>query len=530
METQQHEVLIVGGSLGGAAAAIGAARGGAQVALLHGFSPLEGQGRWLGGQMTAQAVSALDEHPLIESFGGTATYNELRARIRATYGRWRPQASLAHIANPGSGWVSRLCFRPRDGLRALYALLRRHAPRLHLIQAKAILAAERRGQSIQALIVQQDGAPLRLRAAFFLDASEDGELLPLTETPYVVGAEARSDTGESAAPEQPRPDETQAFTFGFIMARRAAPAPPVAPPHDLERWREQYTFTLPTHDGGYKTFPMYEGAHDGELPFWTYRRVWNGAAWGGDDLALINWASNDYHGGSILDVPPDVRAERLDEARRLARGFAYWLQREAPRPDGGQGYPELALCYDQLGTADGLSQAPYLREARRIRPLRRVTAHDIALADHPDQASTRWPDSVGIGWYAMDLHACVGNPQASRYVPTLPFQIPVGALIPATRDNLLAACKNIGTTHLSSGAYRVHPIEWAIGEAAGALAAFCWRQRVKPQDVHFDVQWLRRLQDELLARGLPLAWTPDTPYGHSAFADQQRRALEESRS
>jgi len=522
METQHHEVVVIGGSLGGVAAALGAARAGAKVALVYGFGPFEG--RWLGGQITAQAVSALDEHPLIEQFGGTATYNELRARIRAKYRRFRPQASPAQVANPGGGWVSRLCFRPRDGLHALHALLRRHAPRLTLIHAEALLGAELRGNSVHALIVQQGGAPLRLHADFFLDASDTGELLPLTETPYVIGAEARSDTGEAAAPDQARPYETQSFTFGFILARCATPAALIPAPRDLARWREQYTFTLRTHEGGYKTFPMFSG----ELPFWTYRRIWDAAAWGGHDLALINWASNDYHGGSVLDVPPDLLAERLDEARRLALGFAHWLQTEAPRDDGGQGHPELALCYDQLGTRDGLSQAPYIRESRRIRALRRITAHDIAQADHPDQASTHWPDSVGIGWYAMDLHACAGNPQVSVYAPTLPFQIPVGALIPAQRPNLLAACKNIGTTHLSSGAYRVHPVEWAIGEAAGALAAFCLRHKITPQDVHFDVQWLRRFQDDLLARGLPLAWTPNTPYGHPDFAAQQRRALEMS--
>jgi hypothetical protein len=29
-----------------------------------------------------------------------------------------------------------------------------------------------------------------------------------------------------------------------------------------------------------------------------------------------------------------------------------------------------------------------------------------------------------------------------------------------------------GTTRITNGAYRVHPVEWSIGEAAGSLAAF----------------------------------------------------------
>ncbi len=63
------------------------------------------------------------------------------------------------------------------------------------------------------------------------------------------------------------------------------------------------------------------------------------------------------------------------------------------------------------------------------------------------------------------------NPRFSRSVaPGYPFQIPLGALLPVRVDNLLPACKNLGTTRITSGAYRVHPVERSIGEAAGALA------------------------------------------------------------
>ncbi|MGG2474547.1 FAD-dependent oxidoreductase, partial [Rhizobium sp. BR5] len=33
--------------------------------------------------------------------------------------------------------------------------------------------------------------------------------------------------------------------------------------------------------------------------------------------------------------------------------------------------------------------------------------------------------------------------------------------------------KNIGTTHITNGCYRLHPVEWNIGEVAGMLAAYC---------------------------------------------------------
>src|SRR5499426_2826529 len=63
------EVLIAGGGTGGVAAALAAARNGRRVVLLE-------ETDWLGGQMTAQGVSALDEHEHVESFGGTRSYYE----------------------------------------------------------------------------------------------------------------------------------------------------------------------------------------------------------------------------------------------------------------------------------------------------------------------------------------------------------------------------------------------------------------------------------------------------------------------
>src|SRR5439155_10047238 len=72
------EVLIVGGGMGGVAAALAMARVGRTVLLTE-------ETDWLGGQMTAQGVSALDEHRFIESFGGTASYAALRQAICDIY-------------------------------------------------------------------------------------------------------------------------------------------------------------------------------------------------------------------------------------------------------------------------------------------------------------------------------------------------------------------------------------------------------------------------------------------------------------
>ena len=118
MKQLRAEVLVVGGGLGGVAAALAAARAGRSVILTEEFD-------WLGGQLTSQAVPP-DEHTWIEQFGATASYRALRNGIRDYYRRYYPltERSRAWVdLNPGAGWVSRLCHEPRVSLAVIEAML-----------------------------------------------------------------------------------------------------------------------------------------------------------------------------------------------------------------------------------------------------------------------------------------------------------------------------------------------------------------------------------------------------------------------
>src|SRR5213076_2576961 len=125
-----------------------------------------------------------------------------------------------------------------------------------------------------------------------------------------------------------------------------------------------------------------------------------------------------------------------------------------------------------------------------------------------------------IGAYRIDLHPSTGGDPYID-IACCPFQIPLGALLPVRVENLLAAAKNIGTTHITNGAYRLHPVEWNIGEAAGALAAFCLEREVSPSTVGIDPAYLRAFQASLVDGGVPLDWHVDVPLDHPAFAATQ---------
>ncbi|MFD5895415.1 FAD-dependent oxidoreductase [Streptomyces sp. NPDC060366] len=69
----------------------------------------------------------------------------------------------------------------------------------------------------------------------------------------------------------------------------------------------------------------------------------------------------------------------------------------------------------------------------------------------------------------------------------------------------LRICKNIGTTHITNGCYRLHPVDWNIGEAAGSLAAYCLDNHLEDGQVYEDGQRLSDFQDELTRAGVELA-------------------------
>ncbi len=183
----------------------------------------------------------------------------------------------------------------------------------------------------------------------------------------------------------------------------------------------------------------------------------------------------------------------------------YWLQTEAPRPDGGVGFPGLRPRGDVVGTSDGLAKATYVRESRRIRAVRTVVEPDLSLDARGDRGAVSYPDSVGVGSYRIDLHPSTGG-DSYIDIGACPFEIPLGALLPVRVENLLPAAKNIGTTHVTNGCYRLHPVEWNVGEAAGLLAAYCVRTGTTPHQVRADPRLLKDHQTVLTRDGVELRW------------------------
>lgn len=528
-ETVECDILVVGGGAGGTAAALCAGRSGRAVCLVE---PTQ----WLGGQLTSQGVSALDEHRYIESFGGTASYYELREGIREYYrtqSRLTEAARRARSFNPGNGWVSRLCFEPRAAVATIDRMLAPEveAGRLRVFKETEPVGVDVNGDRIQAVTVEHvpSGRRTRIAATYVIDATELGDLLPLAGCAYVSGAEPASETGEPHAhPGEGNPEMVQSFTFPFAVEWRPGEDHTIDKPEGYEAMRDAQPYTFAIDYGpkmGVLTYKMFEQAPGTPGSFWTYRRLIDAGNFSDprhpDDVSMINWPGNDFTDGNIIDKPASEREAILERARRLSLGFLYWLQTEAPRDDGGRGYPELLLRKDVMGTADGLSMFPYIRESRRIKALKTIVEQEISAAFQSGARAAYYADSVGVSWYPIDIHAC--SKSAGEDPPhidggaTRPFQIPLGALIPVRVENLLAGGKNIGTTHITNGSYRLHPAEWNIGEAAGALASYALETGALPRRIRGDPVLLRAFQSKLVDAGVPLYWFVDVGVDHPAF-------------
>lgn len=524
------DVVIAGGGLGGCAAAFAALRNNLTVILTE-------ETDWLGGQITSQGVPP-DEHQWIETHGATQLYRDFRIAVRDYYKKNYPlteEARSRENLNPGDGSVSRLCHEPKVAVAVLQDMMAPYlsAQKLVILLEHKITKAEVTANKVKSLTAKslQSKMDTQLSAPYFVDATELGDLLPLTGTEYVTGTESKSETNELHAPDKANPKNNQAFTVCFAMDYVPGEDHTIQKPRDYDFWRNfepkmkepwsgklldlKYSNprTLEPKILGFHP----EGKATGDaLNLWIYRRIINKsnfeAGFYKGDITIVNWPQNDYILGDIVEADEEEFQKHFEQGKQLSLSLLYWLQTEAPRPDGGKGWQGLRLRGDIMGTQDGLAKYPYVRESRRIRALFTVLEKHVGAENRgritgkkTDNTSADFYDSVGIGYYHIDLHP---SSDGDNYIDfgSLPFQIPLGALIPIRMENLLPANKNIGTTHLTNGCYRLHPVEWGIGEAVGMLVVYALDKKVIPRVVREEKKMLAELQDLVRSQGIETHW------------------------
>ena len=506
----KYDVAVIGGSLGGVQAAVSAAKLGKRTYLCE-------ETDWLGGQLTSQAVPP-DEHRWIEEFGATKRYLDYRKAVRDYYRsipEFREEVRGKECFCPGNSWVSRVAHEPLVALKLLNEMLEPYIESglvtvaYHTVATDSVVENDRI-QSVRVKNIQTNEEDT-IEAEYFLDATDCGDLLPIVGAEYRTGAESRAETHEPHAPLMADPEDMQPITW--VAALELNPDGDykidkpelydsfcnLGVPYDDNKQLSWFTPDAATR----RKVEMAMFDHELEqkpLGLWSYRRIIDTANYtdGRKEVTLLNWPQNDFWLGNVFGTKDAQK--NLELARQQTLCTIYWLQNDAPRRDGGKGYA-VGLRPDIMGTEDGLAKAAYIRESRRIVPVRTICEQDVSRAANP--TPPRCADSVGVGHYAIDIHMTTKS-HSFFYDATWPFEIPLSAMVPKRIRNLIPACKNIGCTHLTSGCYRLHPVEWNVGEVAGYLAGYCMDRGIWPREL--SAAELSEFQAMLEKEGVQLHW------------------------
>ena len=537
------QVVIAGGSTAAFAAAVAAAESGVKTALIE---PTD----WVGGQLTASGVPAIDEawHKITDPKTGALLLNVAalaRARENMTPNF---RAMLDATGNPGHGWVSNYCFQPKDFLDRHLLPLERSLTRkgtLTVFRESVVKRVETdpvNGVVTGLVAVHRAARPgvawggydrllsrdladwyspepsdrfdktiIRFvgrggRNVVFIDATEWGEVLVLADAPYLQGVET-VDGGREG-------NDLCGQSTVFDLVERLNAGPIVEPegPKDVPALG----------------FGDYTDRADAWSQIWTYRRIKSNPAGGPPavgDLCLQNWGysgkraqgGNDYPFGYLFRRRSATRAERADwrggvdlgviaEAERRALAWHAWFKNHPPE---GIAPGQVSLEIGALGTGHGLAKLPYVRDTRRSVGLDGflLTAADLT-GPAGSKTGRRFPDRVALGAYPADVHPLTSCPMPA-YIggahATLPFLIPFRALTNERFGNLLVAGKTMAQSFLANAATRLHPIEWATGTAAGVAAADMARLGCSSRD---ELGRIERLQALVRAK-TPIDWTID---------------------
>ncbi|MBL1211489.1 FAD-dependent oxidoreductase, partial [Geminocystis sp. GBBB08] len=427
-QIEECEILVVGAGLAGAATAYEALLMGKTVCLTDITD-------WVGGQISSQGTSALDERSTQrKELFFPRGYLELRKNIEKFYGK----------LNPGQCWVSNSCFLPNDAHKILENQLKDAAKRgkgklkwfpntvikdlkiktvanggtgQQIVEAIAIqhepqpntppLNTEPLSQVIEDAYTYQDSPRLKKKVIRFtapknpktkgktnwivVEATETGELIGLTDIPYRLGIDPRSELEPSSSSITQDPYCPQGFTYTFAMQQTAEPQPQPEPSF-YKQYEPYYSYEL-------------ERLADFDLVY-TYRRIWKaedsetktfkGISFSKPttgDISMQNWTwGNDYRPGTSKDnliysreqlqqtgqLTPGgwmggLRTETLYKGEQNALGFYHWLVAGTTDSQLGDGvkkpYPNQKLLTgldSPMGTMHGLSKYPYMREGRRI--------------------------------------------------------------------------------------------------------------------------------------------------------------------
>jgi len=282
----------------------------------------------------------------------------------------------------------------------------------------------------------------------FIDCTGHGTLGALAGAEFRMGREARTEFGETLAPEL-ADRKTMGNSLIFCARDMGRPVPFTAP-----AWARKF----PT---------------DADLPF--RHPGMEKLDLESDEICGFWWIEYGGEKNTIDD------AEAIhDELLKILYGV--W---DHMKNTGDHGVANYAITW--------ICPFPSMRESRRL-------IGEYILNENDLRARTVFPDRVAYGGWAIDIHPPGGiyagePPCTHEYLPG-PCSIPLRSLYSKNISNLLFAGRNASASHVALGTVRVMATCAVMGQAAGTAAALCLRHKSTPRQL--GRERIVELQQQLL--------------------------------
>jgi NAD(P)-dependent dehydrogenase (short-subunit alcohol dehydrogenase family) len=434
----QTQICIVGGGSGGVGAALAAARAGVEVLLVERLGQL-------GGTSTSAYVSGWEPGPgdpfareifeRLHAAGAAGVTAETNPeRKLGPFALWRINPELTYddsLYRAGHRYVTchGVVFNP-EAMSALMAQLLRETGRCRVLLNTRFVQAETAGPRVTAITAcSAEGTAYRVEAAVFIDSTGDVELCRAAGCETMLGAEPKSRFQEPSAPEQPIVG-LNGVSLCYRLRKADRPAPPREPDPAVKRFpRSAHVIALPCGDLIVNPLAVMAGNVAAELG----------------------------------------REKAYAACKPIVEAHWHWLHQQPPF--AGYEFHDFAAM---LG----------VRESYRVVGDYVLTEHDLRAG----LAKQQHADIVALADHSMDVHSSGRGGFCIELAG--PYGVPLRALLPRGKDNLLVACRGASFSHLAASSCRLSRTILALGHAAGLTAAQAVRSGRPLREV--DVRTIQR--------------------------------------
>ena len=507
-----QDVVIYGGTPGGIAAAISAARMGSAVTLVE-------YHEHIGGMMTSGLGKSDIENR--EKIGGI--FKAFTAGVQQyyvmTYGAGSEDAKLSH-----DGYYS----EPHVAERVLETLLGREKNITVLRGWRLVSARVERGRPQEVTIINRQGGGKRtLAGRVFIDATYEGDLLAAAGAKFRLGREARSEFDEDHAgvvyfdyqAHEFLPGTTgaadrdlPAYTYRLCLTKDPANSHRLSrPPPDYDRtnYLGYFDDLKAGRLSGPKVFKPgrgYNPAHfDTLVRALSVTDIPNGKTDVNVNPRPLGFPFGEENRGYI-EGDDSERLRIAMRHRNLTLGLIWFLQNDPEVPiEHRRLANELQFPKDEFTDNDHFPWQLYVREGRRLVGEYTLTEHDIT---GKGQAPKHHDDSIAVGEFPIDSFPARKRQSGDTLVLegylgmldyiTRPYEIPYRIMIPESVDGLLVPVA-ASTTHVAFSSIRMEPTWMALGQAAGVAANLAIEHDTTPRRVPIErLQTLLKQQGQVI--------------------------------